>query len=255
MGVTYDIDVQCSSPDPVALPLPDLHGAHVLSECFITSRLKLRCAGNITMGPCPPGTQVTVGMRFCEPCKGDDFNLVAGGICQPCPMGAKCTAGDRLEALPDWWCVRNHGVHQPLRSRSRRFCRRATNTSAVLFSCPMHSACESGADAGNSACAVGCVLACAIVHLLSVTEAPPAAMPVQSVPFAAQAITPGVRPSSLRSCMRRNDAQAPLTCVVTHQATSARSARPTFSGSCRWRASSQPFVFSLVSLCYCCALS
>jgi len=56
---------------------------------------------------------VTVDMRFCEPCKGDDFNLVAGGICQPCPMGAKCTAGDRLEALPDWWCVRRHGVHQP----------------------------------------------------------------------------------------------------------------------------------------------
>lgn len=63
------------------------------------------CAGNITMGLCPPGTQATADMRFCEPCKGDDFNLVAGGVCRPCPMGAKCTAGDHLEALPDWWCV------------------------------------------------------------------------------------------------------------------------------------------------------
>ena len=57
------------------------------------------------MGLCPPGTQATVDMRFCEPCKGDDFNLVPGGVCRPCPMGAKCTAGNRLEALPDWWCV------------------------------------------------------------------------------------------------------------------------------------------------------
>lgn len=60
------------------------------------------------MGPCPPGTQVTVDMRFCEPCKGDDFNLVAGGVCRPCPMGAKCTEGYRIEALPDWWCVLAH---------------------------------------------------------------------------------------------------------------------------------------------------
>lgn len=65
------------------------------------------------MGPCPPGTQVTVDKRFCEPCKGDDFNLVAGGVCRPCPMGAKCTDGYRIEALPDWWCVLVHAVYLP----------------------------------------------------------------------------------------------------------------------------------------------
>ena len=69
------------------------------------------------MGPCPPGTQATVDMRFCEPCKGDDFNLVAGGVCRPCPLGAKCIAGDHLEALPDWWCVPKHAALK--RSRSR----------------------------------------------------------------------------------------------------------------------------------------
>ena len=65
------------------------------------------------MGLCPPGTQATVDMRFCEPCKGDDFNLVAGGVCRPCPLGAKCTAGSHLEALPDWWCVLAWNASQP----------------------------------------------------------------------------------------------------------------------------------------------
>ena len=57
------------------------------------------------MAPCPPGTQASADLRFCEPCKGGDFNLQAGGTCRPCPMGADCPAGDRLEALPDWWCA------------------------------------------------------------------------------------------------------------------------------------------------------
>lgn len=77
------------------------------------SHARLRALGNITMGLCPPGTQATVDMRFCEPCKGDDFNLVAGGMCRPCPMGAKCTAGNRVEALPDWWCVPMREPCQP----------------------------------------------------------------------------------------------------------------------------------------------
>ena len=110
------------------------------------------------MGPCPPGTQATVDMRFCEPCKGDDFNLVAGGTCRPCPLGAKCTAGDRLEALPDWWCVLSHAAFKHAHSGVRLATRRVANTSAVLFSCPMHAACQSGPDAGDRACATGCVL-------------------------------------------------------------------------------------------------
>ena len=108
VGVTYPFNVQCSTTDSSALPLPALHGARAELRCVIVFSLShSRCApsGNITMGLCPPGTQATVDMRFCEPCKGDDFNLAAGGVCRPCPMGAKCTAGNRLEALPDWWCV------------------------------------------------------------------------------------------------------------------------------------------------------
>ena len=113
------------------------------------------------MAPCPPGTQASADLRFCEPCKGGDFNLKAGGTCRPCPMGADCPAGDRLEALPDWWCVaaRSSGCAlltlTPDRA-GRRCVRRSTNTSALLFSCPMQRACQPGAQAGDYACAEGC---------------------------------------------------------------------------------------------------
>ena len=146
------------------------------------------------MGLCPPGTQATVDMRFCEPCKGDDFNLVAGGVCRPCPMGAKCTAGNRLEALPDWWCVPVRFACRPS-AQASIFCgRRASNTSAVLFSCPMHSSCQSGPDAGDHACAVGCVLhAPCLLSGRFTPEGLVAVTLVQCVQFAVLAITPGVR--------------------------------------------------------------
>ena len=119
------------------------------------------------MGLCPPGTQATVDMRFCEPCKGDDFNLVAGGVCRPCPMGAKCTAGNRLEALPDWWCVPVRFACRPsaqasiffvagARQTPRPFCFRARCTRrASLGQMPETMPVQSGAFCMRHAWPVG----------------------------------------------------------------------------------------------------
>jgi len=93
--------------------------------------------------------------------------------------GGACQCGSRAD--------------RPLKLRF--FCgRRASNTSAVLFSCPMHSSCQSGPDAGDHACAVGCVLhAPCLVSGRFTPEGLVAVTLVQCVQFAVLAITPGVR--------------------------------------------------------------
>jgi hypothetical protein len=115
VGLSYRVDVHCVTVDPSAPPLPLLTGAlpvplltlappaHASLAPAADAASLLSAPGNFTIAPCPPGTQASSDLRFCEPCKGGEFNLLAGGTCLACPMGATCPAGDRLEALPNWW--------------------------------------------------------------------------------------------------------------------------------------------------------
>ncbi len=84
VGLTYSLNVTCASSS-AALPA---------------------IMANVTIAPCPPGTQVAADLRQCMPCKlGSEFNLKAGGVCKPCPMGAFCPEPDKLLSQPHWWCA------------------------------------------------------------------------------------------------------------------------------------------------------
>ena len=106
--------------------------------CTLTAAATaLRPVGfNITVAPCAAGTQVSSDGRSCDACKANaEFNLQAGGTCRPCPLGGACPTPTVLQALPDWW--------------------RSTNTSTVLFNCPLAGACLPGQPAGDAACLPG----------------------------------------------------------------------------------------------------
>ena len=116
VGTTYPLLVTCTLSSTGAL-LPPL-------------------GFNITVAPCAAGTQVSSDGRACDACKANaEFNMQAGGTCKPCPLGGSCPSPTVLQALPDWW--------------------RSTNTSDVLFNCPLAGACLAGQPAGQQACLPG----------------------------------------------------------------------------------------------------
>jgi len=79
----------------------------LLVRCASSTAALPTLAANLTMVPCPPGTEAAADLRSCISCKlGSEFNLDAGGACKACPVGGDCPATDTLQALPDWWCVR-----------------------------------------------------------------------------------------------------------------------------------------------------
>ena len=120
VGLSYNLSVSCTSTTGIGSS-----GSKITTLSF-----------TITVAPCAPGTQVSANGRTCDSCKANtEFNLQAGGTCRPCPLGASCPSPNVLSALPDWW--------------------RSTNSSVVLFNCPLAGACLPGTQVGIQACLTG----------------------------------------------------------------------------------------------------
>jgi len=97
---------------------------------------------NIVIGTCLPGSEpllvrhadgVNVA-RECTVCGDRTFNF-DGLKCKTCPVGGDCRGGTSLDALPGWW--------------------RSSETSEILFSCPIRASCAAGNGTGIHACEEG----------------------------------------------------------------------------------------------------
>jgi hypothetical protein len=164
VGVTYDIDVQCTTSDSGTLPLPLLHGAHELVVVAVFNATSLRFAPNwlgqetSRWGLARRGRRSPSTCAFASPARvmTSTWWLVACAARAPwVPSARRATASKRFPT--GGACSRTRRAGRLLKHHHRFCLRRAANTSAVLFSCPLHSSCQSGPDAGDHACALGCV--------------------------------------------------------------------------------------------------
>jgi len=88
----------------------------------------------LKLSECEAGTEPDGSLRSCRECPFGSYNF-DGKRCKPCPAGALCPGGQRVESLGGWW--------------------RNGPQSESLFECPFPHACLPGPQTGDSACKEG----------------------------------------------------------------------------------------------------